>query len=148
MDIILLQDVAKVGRKYEVKKVAAGYAQNHLFPRKLAEPASKAKVEQLAKKREEAEKAHAAEYDAIKEMFAGLHGNSINMEVKANEQGHMFQGLKHDEIATVINEKMSASIKPDHIIRQEAIKDLGEYELELEHDDLKAKVTLHVVKES
>ena len=148
MDVILLQDVPKVGHKYEVKKVAAGYAQNHLFPRKLAERASKQKIAELAKKRDEAEKAHAAEYDKIKKMFADLHGSSIHITANANEQGHLFQGLKTEEIAHAINEKQGTHLTHDNITRQEAIKDLGEYELELEHDDLKAKLMLVVKNES
>ena len=147
IDVILMQDIAKLGHKYEVKRVASGYAQNHLFPKKLAELATKQKIAQLAKKRDEAEQAHKAEYETIKKMFADLHGNSIHIEAKANEQGHLFQGIKHDDLATAISEKMNVTLKPDHVTRQEPIKDLGEYEIELVHDDLTASVTVVVKAE-
>ena len=147
MQVILLQDVPKVGRKYEIKTVANGYAQNHLLPRQLAEAATKNRVAQLTKKREEAEQAHKAEYEEIKKMFKELEGNSVHVEMKANEQGHLFQAIKHDDIAQSINEKLGSALKPEHVTRQEQIKDIGEYELALEHDDLKAKVKFVVKKE-
>ena len=54
MKVILLQDVPKVGRKYEIKNIADGFARNKLFPKKLAEQARenaklKARIDDLEK---------------------------------------------------------------------------------------------------
>lgn len=147
MQVILKQDVPHVGLKYEVKDVANGYAQNHLLPRKLAELATPAKMRKLADKRVEAEKQHAARHAEMAEQFKGAHGNVVHLAVKANEQGHLFQGIKADQVAEVLNEKLSLSITADFITRQEPIKDLGEYEIELVSEDVKATVTLVVKAE-
>lgn len=147
MKVILLQDVPKIGRKYEVKEVANGYAQNFLLRQKLAEVATPAKVEQLQKKRNEAEQQHKQEYDEVKKMFASIHGQSVHMEAVANEQGHLFQGIKAEDIAKVVNEKLQVHLEAMQVVRQEAIKDTGEYEIAIEHDDLTATFTL-VVKGS
>lgn len=147
MKVILLQDVPKVGRKYQLVDVANGYAQNHLFPQKLAEAGTEDRVKQLEAKRSEAEKQHQKEYEEIKRVFAEVNGNSFIMTAKANEQGHLFQGIKVEDVAKYIEEKTGAHIHPEEIDRQEPIKDIGSFELTIEHDDLKAQVTLTVEAE-
>ncbi len=147
MKVILLQDVPKVGRKFEVVDVANGYAQNHLFPERLAEIASLERVKQLEAKRAEAEAQHQQAYEKIKQVFAQINGSSFIMQAKTNEQGHLFQGIKSDDIAAYIKEKTGADIHPDEIDRQEPIKEIGSFELTIEHDDLTAKVTLAVEAE-
>jgi large subunit ribosomal protein L9 len=54
MKVILLKDVPKVGRKFTAVDVADGYAANFLFPKKLAEAATPAKLAELAKRQEAA----------------------------------------------------------------------------------------------
>lgn len=147
MKVILLQDVPKVGHKYEVVNVANGYAQNHLFPQKLAEAASLERMAQLEAKRAEAEKQHHKEYEELKRVFAEVNGHSFIMTAKANEQGHLFQGIKAEDVANYIKEKTGAHIHPEEIDRQEPIKELGSFQLTIEHDDLLAHVTLTVEAE-
>jgi large subunit ribosomal protein L9 len=147
MQVILLQDVPKVGRKYEAVEVANGYAQNYLFPQKLAETARPDRLKQLAAKKQEADAQHQAQYEALKKVFAEIHGTSFIMHAKANEQGHLFQGIKVDDIATFLSEKTGNTIHAEEIDRQEPIKDLGAHELTIEHDDLKATVSVVVEKE-
>lgn len=144
MKVILLQDVPKVGQKYQVKEVAPGFAQNRLFPQKLAELATPARITQLEAKRETAEKEHAAEVSEMAAQLAKVHGNSVVLEVKANEQGHLFQAVKVEEIVNCIDEKLGVSLTSAMIERQEPIKDLGEYEIPLRYEDAQATVTLHV----
>jgi len=65
MKIILLQDVKKVGRKFEIKEVSGGYAQNNLIPKKLAIPATPEAQRKLQQQIKAAEKSDALNQSAI-----------------------------------------------------------------------------------
>jgi large subunit ribosomal protein L9 len=98
MKVILLKDVRKVGKKFETKDVADGYALNFLIPRKLAEastPSSMKKVENL-KSRDAAEKK--VQEDLLKKNLASFNGVTIEMKENANEKGNLFKGIHKEEI--------------------------------------------------
>ncbi len=77
MKVILLQDVAKIGRRYSIVEVNDGYALNQLMPKKLAEPATPANVARVEKMRSST----AASADAAKKQYetsvAVLAGSSV-----------------------------------------------------------------------
>ncbi|NBD73924.1 50S ribosomal protein L9 [Patescibacteria group bacterium] len=147
MQVILLADVPKVGHKYEVKEVADGFARNNLIPRKLAEMATGAKLAAIKAKQAAWETQHEADVAALKDEFARIHGQSLHLPAKANEQGHLYQGLKADNIAACVNEKLGTHIDPAHVTRQEPIKDVGDHEISLSYEDLTATFTLVVKRE-
>lgn len=148
MRVILLQDVPKVGHKYEVKEIADGYARNFLLPRGLAEVATEARVRALEAKRAASQKKQAEQEEALRKAFARLHGQSVHLSAPANERGHLFRGIKAEDIAAAFSEKCGVAVDARHIVRQEPIKETGEYEIPLAHGEAQARVTLFVKAEN
>ena len=144
MKIILLTDVAKIGRKYDIKEVSSGYAQNFLFPKKLAELASDSKVKNayILKKRGEAEQ-KIKEALLAKDM-SSLQKVKISMSLRANEQGHLFQGIHKDEIAEALREETRIDINADMIELEHPIKSVGDHEIRVSAGDTKVTFKLEV----
>ncbi len=97
MKVILLNDVPKIGRKYDIKNVSDGYASNFLFPRKLAQPASAdvvSKVESLKAKESSDRK---VQEDLLLKNIEFLENARIEFTLPANEKGHLFQGIHQKE---------------------------------------------------
>lgn len=131
MKVILLTDVSKLGRKYEIKEVANGYAANFLFPHKLAEQASESKLKEMEvlKKRHDDEKNIQSEL--LAKNFESLEKASATVTAKANEQGHLFQGIHKDEIIDALKKDSNIDLHPDMIEVPKAIKAVGEFDIKV-----------------
>src|SRR5205085_4818206 len=90
MDVILLSDVEKVGLRGDVVSVARGYARNYLLPRRLAEPATPAKVAELQRRSELRARHEAKSVDEAREIAAALEKVELRFEVKAGPTGSLF----------------------------------------------------------
>lgn len=99
MEVILTQDVAKVGKKGEIATVSDGYARNFLIPRGKAEVATPAK--RKAYERDIAAR-HAAAVQAQEEVSAALRtldGQTVTVSANANEQGRLFKKIYPADLA-------------------------------------------------
>jgi len=143
--VILKQDVRGIGRKYEVKNVADGYAVNFLLPRKLAEFASPEAV----KKAELLKVATAAEIEIreslTKAQIETLKTVKIELKKKANEKGHLFEKVHESEISDALKSKAHADIAPEFIKLETPIKELGEHKVKVEVGKNKGEFTLLIV---
>ena len=148
MKVILLQNVPKVGKKYEVKDVAGGYASNYLIPNKLAEIATKSKVNSLEvlKKRHEQEQTVQAEL--LEKNFSNLEKAKVTMSVKANDQGHLFQGIHEDEIVAALKEQAHIDIDSNMVQLEKAIKEVGEIDIPVTVGEKSGTFTLTVEAEN
>jgi len=147
MKVILLKDVAKVGRKYEVKEVADGFARNALFPRKLAELAMGDAVKRIEKMKREAAQAGDFAADLLAKNLAALGGKTVILCAKANEKGHLFQGIHKEEIAEAIRKELGLDIPPDSLSLEKPIKEIGGHEVAITgvgKNEKKVRFTLHV----
>ena len=131
MKIILLQDVPKVGKKYEVKEVPNGLARNLLIPKRYAElaiPSALKKVELMnikhAKKEEE-------KNIALYEMLLALKGKTISVKARATDEGSLFAKISDKQIIQTIKEKNGVAVPEDLVIPHEPFKKVGEYEIQL-----------------
>jgi large subunit ribosomal protein L9 len=132
MKIILKQDIKGVGRKYEVKDVADGYANNFLIPRKLAEYASPDAV-----RKAEISKATAVAEIEIREKLTEkqiemLQSVKIILQKKASEKGHLFEKIHPAEISEALKEQAKIEIDPEFIKLKEPIKEIGEHAVVVE----------------
>src|ERR1051326_7840032 len=99
MQVILRQDVDKLGLRGEVVDVAAGYARNYLLPRKLAETATPGKVAELRKHEEKRARQEAQSFDQAQEIVNRLEAEEIRFDAPAGETGTLFGSVTGTDIA-------------------------------------------------
>ena len=131
MKVILLQDIPKIGRKYEIRNIADGYARNFLIPRKLAVFASTDEI-----KRTELERARRAteeriHSDLLLKNIKGLEGKTVGIKAKANEKGVLFAGIDKREIAAAIKKQEQFELPIEVIVLEKPIKETGEHSVVL-----------------
>jgi large subunit ribosomal protein L9 len=102
MDVILRQDIEKVGLRGEVVNVARGYARNYLLPRGLAEEATPAKVSELRKREEQRARHEAQSFEQAKEMADALNETELRFEVKSGPTGALFGSVTPTDIVDEI----------------------------------------------
>ncbi len=144
MKVILLQDVAKIGRRYSIVEVNDGYALNQLMPKKLAEPATPANVARVEKMRSST----AASADAAKKQYetsvAALAGSSVVIETDVNEQGHLFKAVSAEDIAAAAK-AADIAIDARQVLLKKPIKEAGEHTLMLVHAGASNPFTVTIV---
>src|SRR5918997_214649 len=99
MQVILLKDVEKVGLRGEVVDVARGYARNYLLPRRLAEPASPGRLEELRRREELRARQEARTHDEAREIAARLEQMTLRFDAKAGPTGSLFGSVTATDVA-------------------------------------------------
>lgn len=125
MKIILLKDVAKIGKRYETKDVADGFAVNSLLPRGLAIPATSENIKKISVEvaREAGEKK--LHEELLAKELEKIEGKTVVYEGKTNAKGHLFAGLHAKDIAQKIN------IDPSYIVLDKPIKETGDHTIKI-----------------
>jgi len=147
MRVILLQDVEKIGKKYEVKEVSDGHARNFLIPKGLAKPATKEVLAWLETQKEiEAKKAE-EDLKKIQELASAIDDQEITIPVKVGEQDQLFEAISSQKISEKLKE-VGFDIKKGQIELPESIKELGEFPVKIKFDhNLEAEIRLIITKE-
>ena len=141
MKVILLKDVAKIGRRLEVREVPDGHALNFLIPRKLAEiatPQGLRRLEELKKKQAEGK---VRKGTSFKEALETLSQNPPTIYVEANEKGHLFKGIKVEDIANYLTGQ-GFDIEEKNIVLAAPLKEIGVHEITLTDGTQKGIVTV------
>jgi large subunit ribosomal protein L9 len=148
MEVILKEDVMKLGSRGDVVKVAEGYGRNFLLPRKLAIEATagnKKVVEQMraaALRRSAKEKAQAEE---LSKQFDGL---SVSFQRRSGENDQLFGSVTSGDIAEAL-EKKGFNIDRRKIQLHEPLKSIGEFTLPVKlHKDVTAHLKVVIEKEA
>jgi large subunit ribosomal protein L9 len=146
MKVILLKDIAKLGRKNDVKNVSDGHALNLLIPQGLVEVATPKALQriEILKKREVEEKK--IRTDLLLKNFGDLKGITIEIQKPANEQGHLFAQIHKDEIIQAVKEQTRLDVETEYLETKdnEPIKTAGEHEIEVKVGERSIKFTLVV----
>jgi large subunit ribosomal protein L9 len=147
MEVILLDDIDKLGLRGEVVNVARGYARNFLLPRRLAEPATRAKVAELRKRDERRARHEARTADQAHQIAEVLAKTVLRFEVKAGPTGSLFGSVTPTNIADEL--WRTRKIRVDRRkIGIDTIKRIGRYEVPIElFQDVHGMVNTHVVPE-
>jgi large subunit ribosomal protein L9 len=144
MKIILLKDVAKIGKKYDIKDVSDGYAQNMLLPRGLAKLATKdaiAKVEQLKANDLTAKK---IQEELLLKNLEIIKNLKLELKEKTNEKGHLFAGITKEILHSELVKITRLNIDISSIKLDKPIKEVGEHKVLVEVLGKKAEFTLAV----
>ena len=136
MKVILLQDIPSVGRKYDIKDVADGYARNFLMPRKLGVPATAKEIGQLKTTLAAREGNKNLQEDLLLKNIAALDGETVTLSAKANEKGHLFAKIDQEKIAEAIKQQKNFEIPIEYITLEAPIKEVGEYQMSVKFKNL------------
>lgn len=148
MKVILLKDINKLGKKFDIKDVADGHARNFLIPKKLAKPATEAAVKAIETEKEAAEAMAVLDLKATEEIVANLDGQEIEIPAKVSEEGKLYGALTPLKISKALQGK-EFKIKKSQIKIAEPIKEIGEYEVIIEFaHGLEAKIKVIVTEEA
>ena len=147
MEVILLSDVEHTGLRGEVVNVPRGYARNFLLPRKLAEPATPAKVAELQKREQQRARHEANTVEQAQQMAATLSKTQLRFDVKAGPTGSLFGSVTPTDIADEIWKV--AKIRVDRRkIGTDSLKRIGRYDIPIElFTDVTVEVKTMVVPE-
>ena len=148
MDVILLSDVEKVGLRGDVVSVARGYARNYLLPRRLAEPATPKRVEELRRRDAQRARHEAATLEQGREIGELLRKTVLRFEVKAGPSGALFGSVTPTDVADEIWRARKVRVDRRKIELEEPIKRIGRYEIPVEvFTDVRVEVKTLVVPE-
>ncbi|MGC9199868.1 MAG: 50S ribosomal protein L9 [Acidobacteriaceae bacterium] len=144
MEVILKEDVNKLGHRGDVVKVAAGYGRNYLLPSKLAmeaTPANKAVIEQM---KASAVRKSAAEKGGAEEMAARLNELVLVFERKTGENDHLFGSVTSLDIAQEL-EAQGYKVDRRKIHLEEPLKSVGEFHVPIKlHREVSAHVQVNI----
>ena len=131
MDVILLQDVDKVGLRGDVVSVSRGYMRNFLQPRRLAEEATTARVTELERRESERARHEARTAEQAEEIAETLRKTVLRFEVNAGERGRLFGSVTATDVADEIWRTRKIRVDRRKIDLGDPIKRIGRYELPL-----------------
>lgn len=146
MRVILLQDVEKIGKKFEVKDVADGYAKNFLIPKKLAQQATKNALVWAKTQREIAVKKTEEELKQIQQVASSIDGHEVMIPVKTGDKEQLFESVSAQRIAEQLKEAgFEIDKKQVHI--EEPIKELGEFPVKIRFNhNLEAEIKVIITE--
>ena len=147
MDVILLQDVEKLGLRGDVVSVARGYARNFLLPRKLAEPATPGRVAELERVDAERAKHEARSAEQANELAEVLSKTVLRFEVKAGPTGALFGSVTPSDVADEIWRTRKVRVDRRKV-GIDPIKRIGRYTVPIElFQDVQVELKTLVVPE-
>lgn len=145
MKVILLQDVAKIGKRSELVEVPDGYALNQLIPKRMAEPATIANKKRIEKMQATTQASTAADEARFDAASKALSEETLQIPTELNEKGHSFKAVSELNIAEAAQEK-GIDIDSAMIVVGQPIKEIGEHSVELVRGVKKVKFTVEVTK--
>jgi large subunit ribosomal protein L9 len=146
MEVILREEIEKLGNRGDIVNVADGYARNYLLPKKLAVPATEANKKIIEQERQaylRREAKLASEAEELARMLAGV---TVTIAQKAGEMDQLFGSVTAKDIAEAL-EQQNFQIDRRKILLEEPIKQLGEYKVALRlHRTVTAEIQVNVVR--
>lgn len=140
MEVILKEDINKLGHRGDVVKVADGYGRNYLLPGKLAIEATAANKAVIAQMKESAIRKSAKEKVGAEDLAAKLNAVVLTFERKAGENDHLFGSVTSADIAHAL-EAQGFEVDRRKIHLDEPLKTVGEFHVPIR---LHREVTTHV----
>jgi large subunit ribosomal protein L9 len=147
MEVILRQDIDKVGLRGEVVNVARGYARNFLFPRGLADEATPSRVAEVRKVEDRRSQQEAKTFEEAQSLAEKLGQVELRFDVKAGDTGSLFGSVTSTDIADELWTKHKIRVDRRKV-GTDTIKRIGRYQVPIElFQDVTAEVRTLVVPE-
>jgi large subunit ribosomal protein L9 len=147
MKVILLKDIPKIGRKFDIKDVAEGHALNFLVPKGLAKIASPHAVAQINSEKERVKAEEKIQEELLLKNLDTIKVLKLVLKEKANEKGHLFAGITKEILASEILKATRLNLDTEFIKLDKPIKEVGEHKVTVEAMNKKAQFTVVVEAE-
>lgn len=147
MKIILIENVENIGRRGEIKEVANGLARNHLLPKKMAVEATPGNIKVWEQKLKSIKEKDAKILEDAKELAEKLNSLSLQISVKAGEEGKIFGSVTSQHIADKLNE-LGYKVSKKDVNLDDPIKTLGSHNVDIRlHPEVRVNLTVDVTAE-
>jgi len=146
MEVILLQNIKKLGSTGDITKVAVGFARNYLLPNNLVLLATQKNKEIFEQKKKEIEKTNATKRKEASDTIKKIQNKSIIIVSSAAEDGRLYGAIKKKDIALAL-EPFSTGIAPNNIFIDDRIKQLGIYKILVNlYDDVETTIEVAIAR--
>ncbi len=147
-ELILMEDVADLGKIGDVVKVADGYARNYLLPRHLAQPVSKGALRQVEARKLKLAAEAAARIEVAKTLAAKIEGLALEIPMAVGENDKLFGSVSAQVLADELKAK-GLEIDKSVIALEDNIREVGDFEVPVKvHPEVKAVLKVKVVKKA
>jgi large subunit ribosomal protein L9 len=147
MEVILREDIDKLGNRGQVVKVAAGYARNFLLPKRLAVAATPSNIKIIEQERQAHLRKDAKLEVEAQDLARLVNSVTVTIKQKAGENDQLFGSVTSKDVADALAAQ-NFVIDRRKIVLDEPIKQLGEFKVAVRlHKDVTAEVTVVVAKE-
>lgn len=148
MEVILKEDVVKLGSRGDVVKVADGYGRNYLLPRKLAIEASRANKAVIDQMKAAALRRSAKEKSQAEELAKQFEGVSVSFQRRSGEHDQLFGSVTSGDIADALS-KQGFEVDRRKIQLHEPLKTIGEFSVPMRlHKDVTTHLKVVIEKEA
>ncbi len=135
MKVILKKDVVKLGIAGEVCEVKKGYGKNYLIPNGLAEIATFRAISKIQKNQKQIKERKSEKADKAKLKLDEITGTILKIKVPVGEKQQMFAAIREQDIAEALKQQKKIDINSDFINLTTPIKELGEYEIDVDYGE-------------
>jgi large subunit ribosomal protein L9 len=147
MEVILREDIEKLGSRGDMVKVASGYARNFLIPKRLAVAATESNKKIVEQERQAHLRREVKAQGEAEDLAKMMSGVTVTIRQKAGENDQLFGSVTSKDVADALAAQ-NYTIDRRKIQLEEAIKQLGEYKIPVRlHKNVTAEITVVVAKE-
>ena len=147
MQIILLENILKLGKIGDQVEVKNGFARNYLLRRGKALRASKENIEFVSKKKVELNKKNEETKNQFKEIASKISNKILKFNKESKENGELYGSIKPKEVSNAFKTILKVEINPSQIDLRQEIDKTGKYKINVNlHAEVTANVNLHVDK--
>ena len=147
MQIILMENIMKLGKIGDLVEVKNGYGRNFLLRTGKALRASKENIDLVSKKKDELNKKNSELKKEFKEIAEKLKDKTIKFAKEAKENGELFGSIKPKEVSSAFTEQLKSEINPSQIDLKQEISKVGKYKIDINlHSEVSFNVNVLVAK--
>lgn len=144
----MTKDVKNVGRAHDTVLTADGYALNFLIPKKLAIPATIVALQEAQMRRRQAVDRSLLDVALVAQNIATLAETRIVIKVKANERGHLYDGVDEFDILKAVKEQARIDLPIGAIRLEKPCKELGVFAVPVSVGEVFGKFSITIEAES
>ena len=148
MQVILLNDVDKLGYKFDVVTVKPGYGRNYLIPQGIALMANSSNMKRLEEMKRRVERSESAKLGEYQAMASTLADSKLSIGAKAGKEGKIFGSVTNIQIVQALKDQLGLEVERRKVVMPDDVKHIGDYEATLNlHPEVTASIKFAVVEE-